>query len=190
MNGTIFCCTQDPGRHGWGSRPGGIAMSSRTNRTHQTHFVPDCQGALAGMGVKRDKEEKVMCHGAAGTDTRILKKQVCPSRDEQDERTGGLGSQPGRSRPSIPGARCRLYYPWFDFDPVSFVRRGGARRRRREGTRTTRRIDNEGIKANCFYLQQKLRFLSIGNFTKRVLESVSRCLTKWIKNLAAKYIVW
>ena len=107
MNGTIFCCTQDPGRHGWGNRPGGIAMSSRTNRTHQTHFVPDCQGALAGMGVKRDKEEKVMCHGAAGTDTRILKKQVCPSRDEQDERTGGLGSQPGRSQPSIH-PRCKM----------------------------------------------------------------------------------
>ena len=38
MNGTIFCCTQDPGRHGLGNRPGGIAKSSRTNRTHQTHF--------------------------------------------------------------------------------------------------------------------------------------------------------
>ena len=51
---------------------------------------PDCRGALAGMGVNRDKEEKkVMCHGAAGTDTRILKKQVCPSRDEQDEREDG-----------------------------------------------------------------------------------------------------
>ena len=114
---------------------------------------PDCQGALAGMGVKRDKEEKVMCHDAAGTDTRILKKQVCPSRDEQDERADRWAGEPTKSLPAIPGARCRLYYPWFDFDPVSFVRRGGARRRRREGTRTTRSIDNEGIKANCFYFQ-------------------------------------
>ena len=69
-------------------------------------FAPDCQGALAGMGVKRDKEEKVMCHAAAGTDTRILKKQVCPSRDEQDEREHEWPGEPTKSLPaSYPGCK-------------------------------------------------------------------------------------
>ena len=159
MNGTIFCCTQ--GRHGWGNRPGGIAVSSRTNRTHQTHFVPDCQGALAGMGVKRDKEEKVMCQGAAGTDTRILKKQVCPSRDEQDEREDGWAGEPANQvPPSQPSShpRCKMPFilPLVRLRPSFLCAAGRSEAEEARGDPdATRRIDNEGIKANCFSLQQK-----------------------------------
>lgn len=161
MNGTIFCCTQDPaGRHGWGNRPGGVAMSYPTKiEPIRPILVPDCQGALLGMGVKREKEEKVMCHGVAGTDTLILKKQVCPSRDEQDERAD-RGRTDGLSLPAIQPSQVQdAVYIILGSTSTQFPLCGGAERggggEREHGRRTTRHIDNEGIKANCFYSPQK-----------------------------------
>ena len=104
------------------------------------------------MGVNRDKEEKVMCHDAAGTDTRILKKQVCPSRDEQDEREdGSVGWGAGQPSPSQPSQVQDAVYIILGSTSTQFPLCGEAERgeggERGDTDDATRRIDNERIKA-------------------------------------------